>query len=311
MSQQLAASPRKNLFDGRQPVQAKTPTTHENLYEIADVTDKAADAKIGFLKEIPVGDITTNKRYQPRKSMSVESIKRMAESISAEGLQNPPHVIKNPDAPGKYILIAGHRRLEGVKLLGKVSVTCFVRTPRRPEILALLDNEGEDLNPVDNAEYLDFLKGEFQLSDEKLAAICGYKRSTLTELLAINRLPQDFRDEVRRLPVERIRKSTLLELAKVDDAKLQKRLSTRFLRESIPVKEARDARHGKPAAPDGRTDTFKLVITLSGPDRTTPQWRIQIQHLLKHRVDPQDLKEALRAAIHQVDKALAQQADKA
>lgn len=76
---------------------------------IADAAEKSFDAIPGG-KLIPLDRIDTWER-QPRKSFDEEGIAELAASIAASGVLEPLVVRRNATEPGRYIIIAGHRRL--------------------------------------------------------------------------------------------------------------------------------------------------------------------------------------------------------
>jgi ParB/RepB/Spo0J family partition protein len=54
---------------------------------------------------------------QPRQEMDAESLRELASSIAVSGVLEPLVVRRDPDAPGGYLLIAGHRRLAAAQLV--------------------------------------------------------------------------------------------------------------------------------------------------------------------------------------------------
>jgi len=76
---------------------------------IADAAEKSFDAIPGG-KLIPLDRIDTWER-QPRKSFDEEGIVELAASIAGSGVLEPLVVRRHATEPGRYIIIAGHRRL--------------------------------------------------------------------------------------------------------------------------------------------------------------------------------------------------------
>ena len=71
---------------------------------------------------IPLEDINPSKA-NPRSSMNVKGVEDLAASIKEKGLMNPIVLNKTGDY---YEIVAGHRRFEAVKLLGRVNVEALV-----------------------------------------------------------------------------------------------------------------------------------------------------------------------------------------
>jgi ParB family chromosome partitioning protein len=64
--------------------------------------------------------------------------------------------------------------------------------------VALVENLlRQDLTPVEEAEALQTLMTRQQYTQEQLGAIVGKAQNTLSEILSINRLPQEVRDDCR------------------------------------------------------------------------------------------------------------------
>lgn len=59
----------------------------------------------------------TKLHEDPNNFYSLEGIEELASSIELVGLQQPPRVRPDPDRPGEYILISGHRRRAACQLL--------------------------------------------------------------------------------------------------------------------------------------------------------------------------------------------------
>src|SRR5262245_61363047 len=85
----------------------------------------------------------------PRRTLS--QIAELAESIRTHGLLQPLVVRTDPAAPGRYTLIAGHRRLAALKLLAEEDhawsrVPATVRSEGGDEayVLTLVENLQRD-----------------------------------------------------------------------------------------------------------------------------------------------------------------------
>lgn len=74
------------------------------------------------VRDVPIDSITVWHEAQARK-LDQRGVKELAESIKSEGLQNPPLVQKNGRS---YLLMAGQRRLEALKLLNAKTIPVLV-----------------------------------------------------------------------------------------------------------------------------------------------------------------------------------------
>ena len=74
----------------------------------------------GGVSQLPITSITRNPR-QPRTRFEPAALEELAASIREHGILQPL-VVAQTGAPGRYVLIAGERRLEASKLAGLPTV---------------------------------------------------------------------------------------------------------------------------------------------------------------------------------------------
>lgn len=102
--------------------------------------------------ELPINAIRPRPQ-QPRRSFSLESLERLADSIRRHGILQPLSVHQTDQG---YDLISGERRLRAARAagLGRVPVKVFSGlTEHQVQQLAAVENlQREDLNPVDEAD---------------------------------------------------------------------------------------------------------------------------------------------------------------
>lgn len=167
----------------------------------------------GRLRELPLADITVNRR-QPRRVFSGDELNELAASIKALGVVQPIVVRTLPTAaaaanetPGedvssrgpaaagpRYELIAGERRLRAAALAGLDHIPALVRAADEIVSLeiALAENVArEDLNSIEEAQAYAALVDEFGLTHERIAMLVGRSRVAVTNLLRLLELPDD------------------------------------------------------------------------------------------------------------------------
>jgi ParB family chromosome partitioning protein len=157
----------------------------------------------GGLKELPVSTIGPNP-YQPRRQFEEAQLQELADSIEASGLLQPVVVRPQPNAAGRYELIAGERRWRAVQRLGWKSMPAVVKEvdDRSLLTLALIENLQRDaLSPLDAARGYQQLMQEFTLPQHEVARLVGKDRSTVSNTLRLLRLPEEVQQlvEARRL----------------------------------------------------------------------------------------------------------------
>ena len=108
-------------------------------------------------------------QYQPRTRMDEGALYELAESIKAQGIMQP--ILVRPlgaaGTPGQYEIIAGERRFRAARLAGLDDVPVLVRQvpDEAAAAMALIENiQREDLNPLEEAQGLQRLVGEFGLT---------------------------------------------------------------------------------------------------------------------------------------------------
>lgn len=109
---------------------------------------------------------------QPRKHFDPEQLEALAHSIREIGVIQPLLVHRHPD--GRYILIAGERRLRAAEMAGLDSVPAYVLEGGEEQIraAALAENLSRaDLSPYERAEgILAFLETKLSMGREDLLA---------------------------------------------------------------------------------------------------------------------------------------------
>ena len=131
-------------------------------------------------------DVLQPGRYQPRTRMDEGSLYELAESIKSQGVMQP--VLVRPIESGRFEIIAGERRVRAARLAGLDSIPVLVKVvpDEAAAVMALIENiQREDLNPLEEAQGLQRLVNEFQLTHEQAAQAVGRSRSAATNLLRL------------------------------------------------------------------------------------------------------------------------------
>ena len=144
-----------------------------------------ADKKLLMLKP---DDIIPNPN-QPRKIFDEYELKTLADSIAANGIIQPLTVRKGDG--GKYLLIAGERRLRAAKLAGLRRVPCVLH--RTSELVASLyaiteNMQRQDLNYFEEAFAIQCLINDFGLTQGEIAVQLGMANSTISNKLRLLKL---------------------------------------------------------------------------------------------------------------------------
>lgn len=145
----------------------------------------------GELRKIPVEWLQPGK-YQPRKDMSSEALEDLASSIRSQGVIQP--IVVREVAENKFEIIAGERRWRASQIAQLHEIPCLVKNvPDESAVaIALIENiQREDLNAMEEAQALDRLMVEFELTHQEVATAVGKSRTTVTNLMRLNNLNED------------------------------------------------------------------------------------------------------------------------
>ena len=135
--------------------------------------------------------------FQPRKDFSADSLRELADSIHEQGIVQPLIVRENN---GHLELIAGERRWRAAQLLSLPEVPVIVRQADDRAVLelALIENlQRENLNPIEEAQGYSQLIGQFQLTQETVAAKVGKSRAVVANALRLLKLAPELQACIR------------------------------------------------------------------------------------------------------------------
>ena len=177
-------------------------------------TAERGDAADGELRNLPV-DVIQRGRYQPRLDMHPDTLQELADSIRAQGVVQPI-VVRPVGEAGHYEIIAGERRWRASQLAGLHEIPAVVRdVPDRAAIaMALIENiQREELNPMEEAQALQRLISEFEMTHQQAAEAVGRSRTAVTNLLRLLSLAEDVKRLVENGDLEMGHARALLTLA--------------------------------------------------------------------------------------------------
>src|SRR5690606_11629042 len=137
------------------------------------------------LHTLPIDSMRPGK-YQPRKHWDTDKLTELAESIKSQGVI-PPIVVRRM-LDRTYAIIAGERRWRASKQAWLADIPVVVREvdDRTVVAMALIENiQREDLNPLEEAQALQRLIDEFDLTHAQTAEAVGRSRASVSNLLRL------------------------------------------------------------------------------------------------------------------------------
>lgn len=141
---------------------------------------KATLEQDGALVELPLDQIETG--VQPRRHFDEKALEDLARSIRTHGVLEP--VIVTPKGDGRYLLVAGERRVRAARLAGLDEIPALIRdlSPEEARIVALYENLlREDLSLYETAHWV----------LELLSSATGWSRDEAEEKLRRLRRARD------------------------------------------------------------------------------------------------------------------------
>lgn len=133
--------------------------------------------------------------YQPRLAIDEEALTELKESIRERGVITP--ILVRATSNGRYELIAGARRAEASRALGRTTIPAIARTysDQDAEYLALIDNiHRQDLGVLEQARSFARLIERHKLTHDDLAKQLKCSRARITRMLKVLDLPQQIQD---------------------------------------------------------------------------------------------------------------------
>ncbi len=158
-------------------------------------------------------------RYQPRKTMAEEPLTELANSIRAQGIIQP--IVVRKTIGNQYEIIAGERRWRAAQLAGLTEVPVIARDIADEAAIAmsLIENiQREELNPIEESQALQRLLTEFELTHQEVADAVGRSRTSVTNLLRLQKLNPSVRALVEQGKLEMGHARALLALEGVQQS---------------------------------------------------------------------------------------------
>lgn len=180
---------------------------------MAASTDSSTYEK-GKLYEINLNELLADPR-QPRKSMDAQALEELTASVGRMGVVQP--IVFRLDNQGNKVVVAGERRVAAARKAGLTAIPAIFIAGNYSEIALVENLLRQDLTPVEEAEGLQALMTEQKYTQEQLGGIIGKAQNTLSEILSLNKLPQEVRDDCRG--DRTISRSGLIAIAKKKQAR--------------------------------------------------------------------------------------------
>jgi len=185
-----------------------------------------------YIQDIAIDKLKENP-FQPRLDMDDSKIDELMASIDKNGLLQP--VVLNKSFDGSYTIVAGHRRVESTKRLGKKYIKAIVYENLKNQELAtmaLIENiQREDLDYIElSIQYNNLLTANIFNSIKELAAAIGKHESDVSKTIKLCGLSDYIIEDIKM--TKSIKDLKILDaLRKIESIDLQEELYQWYIEE--------------------------------------------------------------------------------
>lgn len=248
-------------------------------------------AQVGRM--IPVDKLDPNPE-QPRVEFG--DLTELTASIAEKGVLEPL-LVKPNRLTGRWMIIAGERRWRSAQRAGLKEVPCVEMEVDDGTVaeIALIENmQRKDLTVWEEADGLLALCEKFGYTHDEVARKVGKSRSTVTEAMAIAKIPVDVREVCAQGEITA--KSSLLQIVRQPDDESMRRLANQIASRGLTRNDAREVRRqemGPRVVPDSKPYTFKYA----SPEK---DFNLEIR-FRESQVSQTDVAMVLRAVADELD----------
>ncbi|KLD77512.1 chromosome partitioning protein ParB [Xanthomonas hyacinthi DSM 19077] len=231
----------------------------------------------GELRLLPIHQIQAGK-YQPRRHWNDEALDELAASIKAQGLIQP--VVVRAIGKNSYELIAGERRWRAAQRASMSEIPALVKDVPEQSVLAmaLIENiQRQELTPLEEAQALQRLIDEFDLTHQQAADAVGRSRAAVSNLLRLIDLPASIKTLLDESKLEMGHARALLPLPHT----IAEPLALEAARHGWTVRELEEAARKAQLAPKGKAKANPTDPNIANLERELAErfaTRVELAH---------------------------------
>ena len=222
---------------------------------LGDVQVAAKPENTSMQQTLPI-ELLQRGKYQPRKDMNPEKLQDLANSIAMQGIVQP--IVVRHISPEQYEIVAGERRWRAAQLAGLQDVPVIIKEmdDRTAMAIALIENiQREDLNVLEEADALQRLLTEFNMTHQQVADAVGKSRATVTNLLRLLELAPDVKKMLVNKQLEMGHARALLSLTAEQQIEAARKIANDGLTVRLAEKLVKDIQN-----PPQKSETKNSVI---------------------------------------------------
>jgi len=186
-----------------------------------------------------VQEIFIDKIDDPQTSMRSDidrdGLWELADDIKKNGLINP---ITVRPVGNRFEVVAGHRRFMSCKIAGKIKISCVVREVDDAAAFGIMASENlvrEDVNPVDEAEFIQKVMNTTDQTAEAVAKTLRRSIGYIEDRLAVAMMPDYLKKYLRE---KQIKLGVALKLIQITDDVKRRMWVDLAVRDGISVRAA-------------------------------------------------------------------------
>ena len=230
---------------------------------------------------------------QPRTQLG--NIEELAASIREKGVLEP--ILVRVIGPNRYQIISGERRYRAATMAGLDEIPAIeldVDDKEQLEIALIENIQRKDLTAFEEAEGLYVLQQKFGYTHEKISQVIGKSRTTVTETLLINDIPDRIRLMCREAGISN--KSVLVQVARANSEEAMEQVVRAFAAGELSREDLRKQTATKPEPKKaGRPKNFTYALK----DKSLP-FTLNLA-FKKPNVDKAEVIEAVRELLKRLE----------
>src|SRR5947207_9584332 len=230
---------------------------------------------------------------QPRTTLG--NIEELAASIREKGVLEP--ILVRAIGPNRYQIISGERRYRAATIAGLDEIPAIeldVDDKEQLEIALIENIQRKDLTPFEEAEGFLALQQKFNYTHEKISQVIGKSRTTVTETLMINEIPDRIRLMCREVGIAN--KSVLVQIARAGDEDAMKEIVRAYASGEMSREDVRKQTASRPEPKKaGRPKNYVFEVK----DKSLP-FSLNLT-FKKSNVDRSEVIDALRALLKRLE----------
>jgi ParB family chromosome partitioning protein len=194
----------------------------------------------GNLYHLSIIDFWPNPN-QPRKYFDPQALAELADSIRKHGILQP--VLFCPGEQGSVTVVAGERRIAAAKMAGVLTIPAIMVEGNTDEIALVENLQRKDLTPLEEAEALDRIMKRHNYKQEDLTSVVGKSKAMISEIMSLNRLPEEIKSECRQDPS--VPRTILVEIAKSKQERGMITLYNKYKEKQLSKEQLKEASRTK------------------------------------------------------------------